>query len=812
MTDTHFVVPLDSVNMGDVARVGGKNASLGEMLQTLGARGVRVPGGFVVTADAYRYFIQEARLDVVIRKELTGLNTKNMRDLARRGAHIRNAILKAKVPKALQDEIRHRYRSMETVYGKNIDTAVRSSATAEDLPGASFAGEHETFLGIRGANDIIDAVKSAMASLFTDRAISYRVDKKFDHFSIALSVAVQRMVRSDSGASGVMFTLDTESGFRDVVLINAVWGLGEMIVQGQVTPDEHYIGKSLLKKSALPFVGKKLGVKKQKMIYGRAAKGIHRTKIINTTPTERISFVLSDAEVKMLAVWGVIIEEHYSQRAGKWTPMDIEWARDGVTKELFIVQARPETVHSERDYSKIVEYTRTGEGTPIVRGASVGNKIATGKARVIMNVKDMNSFKKGEVLVTDMTDPNWEPIMKIASAIVTDKGGRTSHAAIVSRELGIPAVVGTEHATQVIKTGDALTVDTSGSEGLVFRGTLAFTVEERDVKALPKTRTKIMVNIATPETAFEKSFLPHQGVGLAREEFIIASTIGIHPMALLNFKKLPKKIQEEIRVRISGWDDPVDYYVDQLAYGIARIGLAFAPHHVIVRFSDFKTNEYRALLGGELYEPHEENPMLGWRGASRYYDEKFKSAFLLECRAIARVRGEMGLMNVIPMVPFCRTPEEGERVLMTMAEGGLVSRYAAKRGHTVVGEPMPVYVMCEIPANILLADRFLDLFDGMSIGSNDLTQLVLGLDRDSGIVNHVADEQNQAVKEMVRTVIDRCRSRRKYIGICGQAPSEHPDFARFLVEAGIESMSLNPDTVISTTLIVAKEERDRWSV
>ncbi|MEK7660209.1 MAG: phosphoenolpyruvate synthase, partial [Patescibacteria group bacterium] len=528
--------------------------------------------------------------------------------------------------------------------------------------------------------------------------------------------------------------------------------------------------------------------------------------------TERISFVLSDAEVKMLAVWGVIIEEHYSQRAGKWTPMDIEWARDGVTKELFIVQARPETVHSERDYSKIVEYTRTGEGTPIVRGASVGNKIATGKARVIMNVKDMNSFKKGEVLVTDMTDPNWEPIMKIASAIVTDKGGRTSHAAIVSRELGIPAVVGTEHATQVIKTGDALTVDTSGSEGLVFRGTLAFTVEERDVKALPKTRTKIMVNIATPETAFEKSFLPHQGVGLAREEFIIASTIGIHPMALLNFKKLPKKIQEEIRVRISGWDDPVDYYVDQLAYGIARIGLAFAPHHVIVRFSDFKTNEYRALLGGELYEPHEENPMLGWRGASRYYDEKFKSAFLLECRAIARVRGEMGLMNVIPMVPFCRTPEEGERVLMTMAEGGLVSRYAAKRGHTVVGEPMPVYVMCEIPANILLADRFLDLFDGMSIGSNDLTQLVLGLDRDSGIVNHVADEQNQAVKEMVRTVIDRCRSRRKYIGICGQAPSDHPDFARFLVEAGIESMSLNPDTVISTTLIVAKEERDRWSV
>ena len=812
MTDKQFVVPLDSVNMGDVARVGGKNASLGEMLQTLGARGVRVPSGFVVTADAYRYFIQESRLDIVIKKELSGLDTKNIHDLARRGARIRSAIVKAKVPKTLQDAIREGYRGMEALYGKNIDTAVRSSATAEDLPGASFAGEHETFLGIRGANDVIDAVKSAMASLFTNRAISYRVDKKFDHLSIALSVAVQRMVRSDSGASGVMFTLDTESGFRDVVLINAVWGLGEMIVQGQVTPDEHFIGKSLLKKSALPFVGKKLGVKKQKMIYGGAKKGIHRTKIVSTTPAERSAFVLSDTEVKTLALWGVIIEEHYSARAGKWTPMDIEWARDGVTKELFIVQARPETVHSERDYSKIVEYTRTGAGEPIVRGASVGSKIATGKARVIMDVKDINAFKKGEILVTDMTDPDWEPIMKIASAIVTDKGGRTSHAAIVSRELGIPAVVGTENATKTIKTGDALTVDTSGSEGLVFRGTLAFKVEERDVKEIPKTKTKIMINIATPETAFDKSFLPHQGVGLAREEFIIASTIGMHPLALLNFKKQPKKLQDAIRERCAGWNAPVDYYVDQLVYGIARIGLAFAPYHVIVRFSDFKTNEYRTLLGGEEYEPREENPMLGWRGASRYYDEKFKAAFMLECKAIARVRNDMGLTNVIPMVPFCRTPEEGERVLMTMAEGGLVSRHAAKRGHSTTGEPVPVYVMCEIPSNILLADRFLDLFDGMSIGSNDLTQLVLGLDRDSGIVSHVADEQNPAVKEMVRTVIDRCRSRRKYIGICGQAPSDHPDFARFLVEAGIESMSLNPDTVISTTLIVAKEERDRWSV
>lgn len=812
MTDARFVVPLDAVNMSDVARVGGKNASLGEMLQTLGAKGVRVPSGFVVTADAYRYFIQESRLDVVIKKELTGLDTKNVRDLARRGARIRKAIVAAKVPKALQDAIREGYHAMETMYGRNVDTAVRSSATAEDLPGASFAGEHETYLGIRGANDVIQAVKSAMASLFTDRAISYRVDKKFDHFSIALSVAVQRMVRSDVGASGVMFTLDTESGFRDVVLINAVWGLGEMIVQGQVTPDEHFVGKSLLQKSAYPFVGKKLGVKKQKMMYGGASKGIHRTKVVSTTPAERDTFVLTDAEVKTLAEWGMIIEEHYSARAGKWTPMDIEWARDGITKELYIVQARPETVHSERDYSKLVEYTRTQEGAPVVRGASVGSKIATGKARVIMDVKDINAFKKGEVLVTDMTDPDWEPIMKIASAIVTDKGGRTSHAAIVSRELGIPAVVGTENATKNIKTGDVLTVDTSGSEGLVFKGTLAFKVEERDVKALPKTKTKIMVNIATPETAFEKSFLPHQGVGLAREEFIIASTIGIHPMALLNFKKLPKKMQEAIRVRTMGWEDPVAYYVDQLAFGIARIGLAFAPHHVIVRFSDFKTNEYRTLLGGDMYEPEEENPMLGWRGASRYYDEKFKAAFLLECKAIARVRDIMGLTNVIPMVPFCRTPEEGERVLMTMAEGGLVSRHAMKRGHQAHGDPLPVYVMCEIPSNILLADRFLDIFDGMSIGSNDLTQLVLGLDRDSGIVSHIANEQNAAVKEMVKQVIDRCRSRRKYIGICGQAPSDHPDFARFLVEAGIESMSLNPDTVISTTLIVAKEERDRWSV
>jgi len=752
-----------------------------------------VPSGFIVTTDAYRTFLAANNLNEFINETLRGLDTRNLKDLARRGKAIRTKMVKSPMPNEVQEEITARYREMEKKYGANVDTAVRSSATAEDLPGASFAGEHETYLDIRGAKQVIEATKAAMASLFTDRAISYRVDKGFPHEKVALSVAVQKMVRSDKGASGVMFTLDTESGFKDIIIINAAFGLGEMVVQGKVTPDEFIVSKAMLASAPLPIISKKLGGKATKMIYAGKVKGLIQTKVINVPGADRARFVLSDNEVVTLAKWGKLIEDHYSDRAKSWSPMDIEWAKDGVTGELNIVQARAETVHSKRDFSAVKVYRRAGEGVVVTKGASVGSKIASGKARVILDVKKISQFKKGEILVTDITDPDWEPIMKIAAGIVTDKGGRTSHAAIVSRELGIPAVVGTEDATKKIKTGDVITIDTTGSEGLIFKGALPFKVEDHNVKEIPKTRTKIMMNIATPDTAFEKSFLPNQGVGLAREEFIIASTIGIHPSALIDFKKLPAKLKKEIDAKTTGWADKKQYYVDNLAYGIAKIGAAFNPHHVIVRFSDFKTNEYRELLGGHLYEPEEENPMIGWRGASRYYDPKFKEAFKLECLAFKKVRGEMGLMNVIPMVPFCRTPEEGKKTLDIMKECGLTD--------------VPVYVMCEIPSNVLLADKFLDIFDGMSIGSNDLTQLVLGIDRDSGIVRGVADETNEAVKKMVGDVIKRCKERGKYIGICGQAPSDHPEFAAFLVEKGIDSMSLNPDVVIQTTLAVAEKEK-----
>lgn len=796
---------LQKVGIKDVGLVGGKNASLGEMIQRLAPQGVRIPGGFAVTAEAYRHFLKETKLDTFIAQTLSGLNTKNLKELAKRGQIVRSAIKRTEFPIDLTDEITKGYRQMEKQYGKNIDVAVRSSATAEDLPGASFAGEHETYLGIRGTEGVLEAVRDAMASLFTDRAISYRTDKGFAHTKVALSVGVQLMVRSDKGASGVMFTVDTETGFKNAVIINAAWGLGEMVVQGRVTPDEFVIFKpNLENRKLLPIIGKRLGEKKEKMIYAglgeRAA-----TKVIKTNRREQTTFALSDREVLQLARWGALIEKHYTRHAKRWTPMDLEWAKDGRTGQLYIVQARPETVQAERDFSKIKEYIRKGSASAIVRGLSVGSSIATGKARIINSPKHIGEFRKGEILVTTITDPDWEPIMKMASAIVTDQGGRTSHAAIVSRELGIPAVVGCGDATKKLKTGESLTVDTTGSDGEVLRGILPFTVRTHDVGKLPKPKTKIMVNIGAPDIAFEQSFLPTQGVGLAREEFIIASQIGIHPLALLNLKKQTAKVQKQIQDKMYGWNRPADFYVDNLATGIGRIAAAFYPHPVIVRFSDFKTNEYRTLIGGEAYEPKEENPMLGWRGASRYYDPKFKAAFLLECKAIRKVRETMGLNNVIPMVPFCRTPEEGEKVLATMAEAGLYTRWTrkqAKRGAPIV----PVYVMCEIPSNVILADVFLDRFDGMSIGSNDLTQLTLGLDRDSGIVSHVANENDPAVRELIRYVIKRCISRRKYIGICGQAPSDYPEFAAFLVKAGITSMSLNPDTVINTTIAVAKAE------
>lgn len=795
-----LVVPMESVGIKDVANVGGKNASLGEMLRELKPKGVNIPGGFIVTASAYQYFLKSTGLQKFIKDSLKGLNTKDLKNLSDRGKLVRDMIRKKEFPTDLKKEIVKFYKLMEKKYGQNVDVAVRSSATAEDLPGASFAGEHETYLGIRGTEALLTSVRAAMASLFTDRAISYRVDKGFDHFKISLSVGVQKMVRSDLGASGVMFTLDTESGFKDIVLINAVWGLGEMIVQGKVTPDEFLVWK---KNPNLPIISKKLQVKDQKMIYSNHPSGTKATKIIPATPKEKHSFVISDREVKKLAEWGVLIEEHYTKKAKKWTPMDMEWAKDGKTGELFIVQARPETIHALRDFSKVREYIREESGKEIVTGASVGSKIATGKARVILDVKGVNEFKKGEVLVTDMTDPDWEPIMKIASAIVTDKGGRTSHAAIVSRELGIACIVGANDATKKIKTGQEITIDTTGSDGIVFNHALKFKIIDHDIKKLPKPKTHIMVNIATPDTAFEKSFLPAKGVGLAREEFIIASVIGIHPLALLHYSKMKGRVKQEIDRRTQGWKNKSQFYVDNLAYGIAKICTAFNPYPVLVRFSDFKTNEYRTLIGGDIYEPVEENPMIGWRGASRYYDPKFKEAFKLECLALKKVRQEFGLENAIPMVPFCRTKEEGVKIQEIMAASGLVTKYVKTKKQPNT----PIYVMCEIPANILLADDFLSIFDGMSIGSNDLTQLTLGLDRDAGTLTHIANENDPAVKKLIAEIIHKCKAKKKYIGICGQAPSDHPDFAKFLVQEGIESISLNPDTVVSATIAVAETEK-----
>ncbi|MFA6338761.1 MAG: phosphoenolpyruvate synthase [Candidatus Paceibacterota bacterium] len=802
-----LLIAMEKVGIEDVPLVGGKNASLGEMLKHLLPKGVRIPTGFIVTAEAYRYFLDKAGLVDVIKNTLEGLNTSDITDLTDRAKKVRDAIIKAEFPEDLNKLIVEAYQTMEQQYGKNIDVAVRSSATAEDLPGASFAGEHETYLGIRGTKDVLTAARAAMASLFTARAISYRVDKKFDHFKAALSVSIQRMVRSDKGASGVMFTLDTESGFKDTIVINTSYGLGEMVVLGEVNPDEYLVAKKKLGIAPKPIIYKKAGDKLAKMIYSDAKAGIRPVKIVKTTKAEQQKFVLTDDEIIELAKWGVLIEEHYSTKNNKWMPMDIEWAKDGKTNELYIVQARPETIHAGRDFSKLKEYVRKEDGEALASGVSVGSKIATGKARVILDVKNITDFKKGEVLVTDMTDPDWEPIMKIASAIVTDKGGRTSHAAIVSRELGIPAIVGTGNATRKIKTGDDLTVDTMGESGVAYKGTLKFEIIEHDLKTIPTIKTKIMMNIGTPDTAFEKSFLPNSGVGLAREEFIIASGIGVHPMALINYKSMTPKLKKKIDSKIKGaWTDKTEFYIDNLAFGIAKIATAFYPNPVIVRFSDFKTNEYCTLIGGDIYEPKEENPMIGWRGASRYYDDKFKEAFKLECLAIKKIRNEMGLENVIPMVPFCRTPEEGMKTLEILGDAGVITKYYAKKHNLPADKTVPVYVMCEIPSNILLADEFLDIFDGMSIGSNDLTQLVLGLDRDSGIVSHVANELNESVKKMVSEIIKICTAKGKYIGICGQAPSDHPDFARFLIKAGIQTMSLNPDSVIKTIVAISEEE------
>lgn len=799
-----LVLWFNQINIKDIPLVGGKNASLGEMLRNLTPKGINIPDGFAVTAEAYKYFIKSNNLGQPLRKILSDLDKSDVADLKRRGKKIRSLILNGKMPKDLEEAIIKAYSEMEEKYGKNVDVAVRSSATAEDLPDASFAGQQETYLNIQGSKRVINAVKNCFASLFTDRAISYRIDKGFDHFSVYLSAAVQKMIRSDRASSGVMFTIDTETGFKDVVYITGSWGLGEYVVQGKVNPDEFYVFKPTLMEGYRAIISKKLGAKQQKLIYGDSPS--KPTKGLRTTLRERQQFILNDDEILKLARWGVLIEEHYGK------PMDIEWAKDGDgvtvgTGELFIVQARPETVHALKRENFYEVYQLKNEGKLLCAGLAVGNKIGQGKACIIKEASEIHLFKPGQVLVTDMTDPDWEPIMKSAGAIVTNRGGRTCHAAIVSRELGIPCIVGTGNATEIIKAEQEITVDCSrGEEGRVLEGIIPYEIKRIDLTTLPKTKTKIMMNVGIPEQAFLQGQIPNDGVGLARIEFIISSHIGVHPLALIEYPKLKEKakndpkiarIVKEIDKRTPMYEYKPDFYIDKLAQGIAMIGAAFYPNDVIVRFSDFKTNEYANLIGGKLYEPVESNPMIGWRGASRYYDPKFEPAFALECLAIKKVRDEMGLKNIKVMIPFCRTTEEGKRVIEVM------KKYGLKQGENGV----EVYVMCEIPSNVILAEEFAKIFDGFSIGSNDLTQLTLGLDRDSALVSHIYDERNEAVKRLVRKVIEIARKYGRKIGICGQAPSDFPEFAEFLVECGIDSISLIPDTVLKTRLIIAEKER-----
>ncbi|MFH1589433.1 MAG: phosphoenolpyruvate synthase [archaeon] len=795
--DREFVLWFDQTGIEDVGLVGGKNASLGEMYKHLTSKGVKVPNGFSITAYAYHYLLDKAGIRDAIRGVLSDLDTSNMHNLQERGSKVRHIIRTAEFPQELRDTIVIAYGNLCKQYGENIDVAVRSSATAEDLPDASFAGQQETYLNIRGEEQLIDACKKCFASLFTNRAISYRVDKNFDHFSIGLSIGVQKMVRSDKACSGVMFSIDTESGFENAVFITASYGLGENIVQGAVNPDEYYVFKPTLKEGYRSIISKSIGEKSIKMIYDLG--GNNTTKNVLVDSSDRHRLVLSDDEVLQLARWACVVEDHYSEKAGRFKPMDMEWAKDGVTGELFIVQARPETVHSQQDKNVIKKYSMKEKGKIIIQGHSVGEKIGAGKARVIKDVHNIENFEKGEVLVTEMTDPDWEPIMKIASAIVTNRGGRTCHAAIISRELGIPCVVGTADGTKKIQTGEEITVDCSqGSDGFVYKGFPEFEVTETSLDSIPKTKTKIMMNLAAPDQAFEQSFIPNQGVGLAREEFIINSHIKIHPLALLRFDELhDESVKKQILEITQGYEDKAQFFIDKLAEGIAMIASAFYPKKVIVRLSDFKSNEYANLIGGNQFEPKEDNPMIGWRGASRYYDPNFKEAFGLECKAFLKVRNEMGLTNVEVMIPFPRTVEETQKVLDTMAEFGLRRRENYLR---VIG-------MCEIPANIILAEEFLELVDGFSIGTNDLTQLTLGVDRDSELVAHVYDERNPAVKKLVEQVIRVCNAKGKYIGICGQAPSDYLEFAEFVVECGIQTMSLNPDTVIKTTVAIAELEK-----
>jgi pyruvate,water dikinase len=767
------------------------------MFRELTPQGVRIPNGFAITAAAYHDFVENSGVAARLAEILAGLDTRDIADLQRRGLAARQAILDAELPESLQESILGAYAKLSGGLAAPADVAVRSSATAEDLPDASFAGQQETYLNVQGATALLAACKRCFASLYTDRAISYRVDKGFDAMRIGLSIGVQRMVRSDLAAAGVMFSIDTETGFADAVLINGAWGLGENVVAGSVNPDEFYVFKPTLKQGFRPILRKQLGNKEQKLIYDVGGGKMTRNVAVATKDRQR--FCIDDDDILTLARWACLIEDHYSGKRGSPSPMDMEWAKDGRTGELFIVQARPETVQSRKAAGVIESYRLKGAGgSPLITGRSVGERIAAGPVRVIQSVKDLHRFQTGEVLVADRTDPDWEPSMKQAAAIVTNRGGRTCHAAIVSRELGLPAVVGTERATELLHDGQPVTVSCAeGDTGNVYDGLLPFQVEHQSLGDLPRPRTKIMMNVGNPEEAFRLSFLPNDGVGLAREEFIISNSIKIHPMALLDYERLTDPDVKDAIDRLTvGYADKPLFFVERLAQGVAMIAAAFYPNDVIIRMSDFKTNEYANLVGGQPYEPTEENPMIGFRGASRYYNERYRDGFALECRAMKQVRDDMGLTNLKIMIPFCRTVEEARRVLVEMEKHGL------KRGEN----GLEVYVMCELPSNVLLATEFAEVFDGFSIGSNDLTQLTLGVDRDSEIVAHIFDERNPAVMRSIASVIRDAKAAGRKIGICGQAPSDYPEFAEFLVQCGIDSISLNPDAVLRTTLAVLELE------
>ena len=775
----------------DVPVVGGKNASLGEMYSQLTSKGINIPNGFATTAEAYQYFLSYNGIDKKLKEIFNNLDLTKLENVQKAGKLSRELTLKGKFPEDLKKEIIDSYHKLCEEYGENTDVAVRSSATAEDLPDASFAGQHESYLNIKGQEDVLGAVKDCYASLFTDRAISYRRDKGFEQLSVYLSAVIQKMVRSDLASSGIMFTLDTDTGFDNVVLINSIWGIGELIVKGRITPDKFFIFKPTMKEGYPAIINKEMGRKDRKYIY-RESGGI---KEISTSKEEESNYSITDEEALTLAKWGCLIEEHYN------APQDIEWAKDGKTGELFIVQSRPETVHSLKEKGKRTyeEYKIDSTAEPILKGISIGNKVGKGIVRVITDVKKMKDFKRGEILVTKMTDPDWNSILTMSSAVITDEGGKTCHSAIISRELGIPCIVGTKNATKLLKTGDMVTVDcSSGQIGRILEGDINFSVKEYDLGEMPQLDTKITLNIGAPDTAFKASFLPSDGVGLAREEFIIAEKVRIHPLALFNYEKIKNDLSKEeidiIEELTREYSDKKEYFVNELAEGVSQIAAAFYPKKVIVRFSDFKTNEYKNLVGGRLFEGEESNPMLGFRGACRYIDDSFKPAFKMECQAIKRAREVFGLTNLCVMVPFCRTVEEGKEVVSLIREFGLEDK------------EMPIYVMCEIPSNVILAEEFLEVFDGMSIGSNDLTQLTLGLDRDNGGLAHIGNENNKAVKELIKKVIRICKEKNKYCGICGQAPSDYPDFAKFLLEEGIESISLNSDTIIKTILSLGNKK------